>query len=60
MESAAVQDYVKQIYLLQTRTGKATTSEIAHRMGIAQPTVRVHLHRARKRLRELLGVEEVD
>src|SRR5207237_9984126 len=33
--------------------------EIAHRMGIAQPTVRVHLHRARKRLRELLGVEEV-
>ncbi|MDP9300482.1 MAG: sigma-70 family RNA polymerase sigma factor [Actinomycetota bacterium] len=34
--------------------------EIAHRMGIAQPTVRVHLHRARKRLRELLGVEEVD
>jgi RNA polymerase sigma-70 factor (ECF subfamily) len=34
--------------------------EIAHRMGIAQPTVRVHLHRARKRLRELLGAEEVD
>jgi RNA polymerase sigma factor (sigma-70 family) len=35
-------------------------AEIAHRMGIAQPTVRVHLHRARKRLRELLGDEEVD
>ena len=34
--------------------------EIADRMGIAQPTVRVHLHRGRKRLRELLGVEEVD
>jgi RNA polymerase sigma-70 factor (ECF subfamily) len=34
--------------------------EIARRMGIAQPTVRVHLHRARKRLRELLGDEEAD
>ena len=35
-------------------------SEVAHRMGTAQPTVRVHLHRGRKRLRELLGAEEVD
>jgi RNA polymerase sigma-70 factor (ECF subfamily) len=35
-------------------------SEVAHRMGIAQPTVRVHLHRGRKKLRELLGAEEVD
>jgi RNA polymerase sigma-70 factor, ECF subfamily len=35
-------------------------AEIAHRMGTAQPTVRVHLHRGRKRLRELLGDEEVD
>jgi RNA polymerase sigma-70 factor (ECF subfamily) len=34
--------------------------EVAHRMGTAQPTVRVHLHRGRKRLRELLGAEEVD
>jgi RNA polymerase sigma-70 factor (ECF subfamily) len=34
--------------------------EVAHRMGTATPTVRVHLHRARKRLRELLGDEEVD
>jgi RNA polymerase sigma-70 factor, ECF subfamily len=34
--------------------------EVAHRMGTATPTVRVHLHRARKRLRELLGTEEVD
>jgi RNA polymerase sigma-70 factor (ECF subfamily) len=34
--------------------------EIARRMGIAQPTVRVHLHRARVRLRELLGAEEVE
>jgi RNA polymerase sigma-70 factor (ECF subfamily) len=35
-------------------------SEVARRMGIAAPTVRVHLHRGRKRLRELLGDEEVD
>jgi DNA-directed RNA polymerase specialized sigma24 family protein len=33
--------------------------EVADRMGIASPTVRVHLHRGRKRLRELLGSEEV-
>ena len=36
------------------------TAEIAARMGIARPTVRVHLLRARKRLGELLGVQEVD
>ncbi|MEO8423876.1 MAG: sigma-70 family RNA polymerase sigma factor [Actinomycetota bacterium] len=35
-------------------------SEVAHRMGIALPTVRVHLHRGRRRLRELLGDEVVD
>ncbi len=35
MQSEAVQDYVKQIYLLQTRSGKATTSEIAERMGVS-------------------------
>jgi RNA polymerase sigma-70 factor, ECF subfamily len=35
-------------------------AEVAHRMGIARPTVRVHLHRGRARLRELLGAEEVD
>ena len=35
-------------------------AEIAKRMGTAAPTVRVHLHRGRKRLRELLGDEEVD
>lgn len=34
------------------------THEVARRMGIAQPTLRVHLHRGRKRLRELLGSEE--
>jgi DtxR family transcriptional regulator, Mn-dependent transcriptional regulator len=35
MESVAVQDYVKQIYLLQTRSGKATTSELAGRMDVS-------------------------
>jgi DNA-directed RNA polymerase specialized sigma24 family protein len=35
-------------------------AEVAHRMGVAEPTVRVHLYRGRKRLRELLGTEEVD
>jgi RNA polymerase sigma-70 factor (ECF subfamily) len=35
-------------------------SEVAQRMGTAAPTVRVHIHRGRKRLRELLGSEEVD
>ena len=35
-------------------------AEVARRMGIATPTVRVHLHRRRVRLRELLGTEEVD
>ncbi len=34
--------------------------EVARRMGVAAPTVRVHLHRARGRLRGLLGDEEVD
>lgn len=34
--------------------------EVARRLGIASPTARVHLHRGRKRLRELLGTEEVD
>jgi RNA polymerase sigma-70 factor, ECF subfamily len=33
--------------------------EVARRMGIASPTVRVHLHRGRARLRALLGAEEV-
>ena len=34
--------------------------EVARRMGIAAVTVRVHIHRGRARLRELLGAEEVD
>jgi RNA polymerase sigma-70 factor, ECF subfamily len=32
--------------------------EVAKRMGVASPTVRVHIHRGRKRLRELLGSQE--
>lgn len=32
--------------------------EVARRMGVAAPTVRVHLHRARTRLRVLLAEEE--
>jgi RNA polymerase sigma-70 factor (ECF subfamily) len=35
-------------------------SEVARRMGISTPTVRVHIHRGRARLRVLLGSEEVD
>ena len=35
-------------------------AEVARRMGINAATVRVHLHRGRGRLRELLGVEETD
>jgi RNA polymerase sigma-70 factor (ECF subfamily) len=34
--------------------------EVASRMGIATPTVRVHLHRGRQRLRRLLRDEEAD
>ncbi len=34
--------------------------EVGDRMGIAASTVRVHLFRARRRLRRLLGTEEVD
>lgn len=35
-------------------------AEIARRMGMNAATVRVHLHRGRNRLRELLGTEETD
>jgi RNA polymerase sigma-70 factor (ECF subfamily) len=34
--------------------------EIARRMGASSATVRVHLHRGRNRLRELLGGDETD
>ena len=33
--------------------------EVARRMGVSAPTVRVHIHRARARLRDLLGTEEM-
>jgi RNA polymerase sigma-70 factor (ECF subfamily) len=33
-------------------------AEIADRMGVSQPTVRVHIHRGRKKLRTLLGADE--
>ncbi len=32
-------------------------AEIAHILDCAEPTARVHLHRARKRLAEVLGEE---
>jgi RNA polymerase sigma factor (sigma-70 family) len=35
-----------------------SAAEVARLIGIAPPTVRVHLHRGRKRLRALLGSEE--
>jgi RNA polymerase sigma-70 factor (ECF subfamily) len=37
-----------------------TIAEIADLLGCAEPTARVHLHRARKRLAELLGEEAGD
>ncbi len=35
-------------------------AEVGRLLGISAATVRVHLHRGRKRLRELLGSQEVD
>lgn len=37
--SEAVEDYLKQIYKLQAKNGRATTSAIAERMGVAPPSV---------------------
>ena len=37
-----------------------SVEEIARRMGARPATVRVHLHRGRNRLRELLGAEKSD
>jgi RNA polymerase sigma-70 factor (ECF subfamily) len=34
--------------------------DVARRMGISAVTVRVHIHRGRTKLRELLGADEVD
>lgn len=38
--------------------GDLDVDEVAHRMGCSRATVRVHLYRARSRLRELLGEED--
>jgi len=35
-----------------------SAAEVGHLIGVAPPTVRVHLHRGRKRLRALLGTQE--
>lgn len=35
----AIQDYLKEIYKLQADGGRASTSAIAERMGVAQPSV---------------------
>jgi RNA polymerase sigma-70 factor, ECF subfamily len=37
-----------------------SVEDVARRMGIAAVTVRVHIHRGRLKLRDLLGAEEVD
>jgi RNA polymerase sigma-70 factor (ECF subfamily) len=37
--------------------GDLSVSEIADRMGLSSATVRVHIHRARKKLRALLGAD---
>jgi RNA polymerase sigma-70 factor (ECF subfamily) len=36
------------------------TAEIAHILGCSESTATVHLHKARKRLAELLGEEALD
>jgi DtxR family transcriptional regulator, Mn-dependent transcriptional regulator len=36
--SDAIQDYVREIYKLQSATGRATTSQIAERLGVAPPS----------------------
>ena len=35
VQSEAVQDYVKQIYLLQVQSGRATTNLLAERMDVS-------------------------
>ncbi len=35
-------------------------ADVARRLGITSATARVHLHRGRTRLREILGAEEVE
>ena len=38
--------------------GSDLVDEVAHRMGCSRATVRVHLYRARSKLRELLSEED--
>lgn len=44
-ESAAEQDYLKQIYLLQEDTGRATTQSLADRLGVKPPSVTAMIKR---------------
>ena len=43
--SESLQDYLKEIYKLQEEQGRATTSAIAERMGVASPSVTAVLKR---------------
>jgi len=43
--SAAEQDYLKQIYLQQEESGRATTHELAERLGVKPPSVTAMLKR---------------
>jgi DtxR family transcriptional regulator, Mn-dependent transcriptional regulator len=36
--SDAIQDYVREIYKLESATGRATTSQVAERLGVAAPS----------------------
>jgi DtxR family Mn-dependent transcriptional regulator len=44
-ESAAEQDYLKQIYLLQEDQGRATTQSLADRLGVKPPSVTAMIKR---------------
>ena len=44
-ESAAEQDYLKQIYLLQEDRGRATTQQLADRLGVKPPSVTAMIKR---------------
>jgi RNA polymerase sigma-70 factor (ECF subfamily) len=60
-ELVGVVDALRRLSPNQRAVLDLDAAEVARRMGIATPTVRVHLHRGRARLRELLGAaEEVD
>ena len=53
----ALPDRQRAVVILHDVEGYSA-SEIGHLIGIAAPTVRVHLHRGRRKLRALLGSEE--